>query len=103
LAHIGRAPCNDVVIVDGSVSETHAELQRREDSWNLMDLDSTNGTYAGGGRLSSEFRLTAGADAPWSAPAVEKQEPAGLSRSLLLVVAAALGFATYLLVRGGSR
>ena len=143
LAHIGRAPYNDVVIVDGSVSETHAKLQRREDSWYLMDLDSTNGTYAGGGRLSSEFRLTAGADvrfggvkmifepaveartlsgstrviagfkapepkrlgqdASWSAPIGEKREPAGLSRSLLLVVAAALGFATYLLVRGGSR
>jgi pSer/pThr/pTyr-binding forkhead associated (FHA) protein len=62
LAHVGRAAHNDVVIVDESVSETHAKLQRRDDIWYLMDLDSTNGTYAGGGRLFSEFRLTPGCD-----------------------------------------
>lgn len=143
LAHVGRAAHNDVIIVDESVSELHAKLQRREETWYLMDLDSTNGTYAGGGRLNTEFRLTANCDVrfggvkmifrpmdamqqasgstrviagfkapdpkradpgtPRYSPLQEKQESAVVSRSLLLFVAAALGFAVYVLVRGGLR
>jgi pSer/pThr/pTyr-binding forkhead associated (FHA) protein len=57
LAHIGRGPHNDVAIEDDSVSDTHAKLQRREDGWFLVDLGSTNGTYVGGSRVTSERRL----------------------------------------------
>jgi predicted component of type VI protein secretion system len=46
-----------VAIEDDSVSDTHAKLQRREDGWFLVDLGSTNGTYVGGSRVTSERRL----------------------------------------------
>ena len=57
LVHIGRGAHNDIVVEDDSVSDTHAKLQRREDGWYLVDLGSTNGTYVGGSRLTSERRL----------------------------------------------
>ena len=62
LAHVGRGPHNDIVIEDDSVSDTHAKLQRREDGWFLVDLGSTNGTYVGGSRLTSERRLDGNPD-----------------------------------------
>jgi len=62
LAHVGRGAHNDVVIDDDSVSDTHAKLQRREDGWYLIDLGSTNGTYVGGSRLTSERRLDGAPD-----------------------------------------
>jgi pSer/pThr/pTyr-binding forkhead associated (FHA) protein len=57
LAHLGRGAHNDVAVDDDSVSDTHAKLQRREDGWYLVDTGSTNGTYVGGSRLTSERRL----------------------------------------------
>jgi pSer/pThr/pTyr-binding forkhead associated (FHA) protein len=62
LAHVGRGAHNDIVIDDDSVSDTHAKLQRREDGWYLIDLGSTNGTYVGGSRLTSERRLDGAPD-----------------------------------------
>lgn len=57
LTHIGRGAHNDVRLADDSVSETHAKLQRRENGWYVVDMDSTNGTYVGGTRISGERRL----------------------------------------------
>ena len=57
LTHIGRGAHNDVRLADDSVSETHAKLQRREDGWYVVDIDSTNGTYVGGTRITGERRL----------------------------------------------
>jgi pSer/pThr/pTyr-binding forkhead associated (FHA) protein len=57
LSHIGRGAHNDVVIADDSVSDTHAKIQRREDGWFLVDVGSTNGTYVGGQRITTERRL----------------------------------------------
>jgi pSer/pThr/pTyr-binding forkhead associated (FHA) protein len=62
LAHVGRGSHNDIVIQDDSVSETHAKLQRRDDGWYVVDAGSTNGTYVGGQRLSSERRLEGAPD-----------------------------------------
>jgi pSer/pThr/pTyr-binding forkhead associated (FHA) protein len=59
---IGRGAHNDVAINDESVSEYHAKLQRRENAWYLLDLESTNGTYVGGKRVADEARLTPGDD-----------------------------------------
>jgi pSer/pThr/pTyr-binding forkhead associated (FHA) protein len=59
---IGRGEHNDVAINDESVSEYHAKMQRRENVWYLLDLDSTNGTYLGGRRIGDEVRLTSGDD-----------------------------------------
>ncbi|HEX5972733.1 MAG TPA: FHA domain-containing protein [Gemmatimonadaceae bacterium] len=57
LAHVGRGAHNDVRLADDSVSETHAKLQRRDDGWYVVDMDSTNGTYVAGTRIDGERRL----------------------------------------------
>ena len=57
LGHVGRGAHNDVRLSDESVSETHAKLQKREDGWYVVDMDSTNGTYVGGSRVSGEQKL----------------------------------------------
>ena len=62
LSHIGRGMHNDVRLQDESVSESHAKLQRREDGWYVVDMDSTNGTYVGGNRVSGEKRLEGSPD-----------------------------------------
>jgi pSer/pThr/pTyr-binding forkhead associated (FHA) protein len=61
LTNIGRADYNDLVIPDESVSTTHAKLQRREGIWILVDLDSTNGTFVDGDRVTGEAPLAPGA------------------------------------------
>jgi predicted component of type VI protein secretion system len=62
LAHVGRGSHNDVQLSDESVSETHAKLQRREDGWYVVDMDSTNGTYVGGSRVKGERRIDGSPD-----------------------------------------
>jgi len=57
LAQVGRGPNNDVRLSDESVSEIHAKLQRRDDGWYVVDMNSTNGTYVGGSRVTGERRL----------------------------------------------
>jgi pSer/pThr/pTyr-binding forkhead associated (FHA) protein len=62
LTHVGRGAHNDVRLADDSVSETHAKLQRRDDGWYVVDMDSTNGTYVGGTRINGERRLDGSPD-----------------------------------------
>jgi len=59
--NIGRAEYNDLVVPDGSVSTSHAKLQRREGVWMLIDLESTNGTFVDGERIAGETPLAPGA------------------------------------------
>ena len=50
---IGRAPDNDVVVADLSVSRYHAELRRTaRGAYEIVDLDSHNGTYLNGQRVT---------------------------------------------------
>lgn len=42
---IGRAPENDLVIQDGSISRFHAKIYREGDHWHVTDLGSKNGTH----------------------------------------------------------
>ena len=62
LAHVGRGAHNDVRLTDESVSETHAKLQRRDDGWYAVDMNSTNGTYVGGSRVAGERRIDGAPD-----------------------------------------
>jgi pSer/pThr/pTyr-binding forkhead associated (FHA) protein len=62
LVHVGRGAHNDVKLSDESVSETHAKLQRREDGWYLVDMESTNGSYVGGTRVTGERRIEGSPD-----------------------------------------
>lgn len=61
VVNIGRADYNDIVLADDSVSTVHAKLQRREGVWVIVDLDSTNGTFVDGERISGESPIAPGA------------------------------------------
>jgi len=113
LAHVGRGSYNDIVIQDDSVSETHAELQRRDDGWYVVDAGSTNGTYVDGRRLSTERRLDGSpemrfggvktifrgpsvegrTDVPESAPAPSASEPPAQGFPMWVWVVVALAIA----------
>ena len=56
---IGRAPDNDVVIDDASVSSRHCVLLRNQQRYTLRDLGSTNGTTVNDFPIR-ETRLQAG-------------------------------------------
>jgi pSer/pThr/pTyr-binding forkhead associated (FHA) protein len=60
VANIGRADYNDLVVPDESVSTSHAKLQRREGVWVLVDLESTNGTFVDGERISTDTPIAPG-------------------------------------------
>ncbi len=57
---LGRAADNDIVIPEDTVSSYHCQLVREGDDWILEDLNSTNGTFANGGRVKGRFRLSVG-------------------------------------------
>jgi adenylate cyclase len=42
---IGRAPDNDLMIQDGSISRYHAKISREGGAWRIADLGSKNGTH----------------------------------------------------------
>ena len=47
---VGRDPQADIVVADPRVSWHHAELRAQNGRWALVDLGSTNGSYADGHR-----------------------------------------------------
>jgi len=49
---IGKAPDNDLVLDDDTVSRHHCELTRANDGVHVRDLGSTNGTKVSGARVS---------------------------------------------------
>ncbi|HEY5240404.1 MAG TPA: sigma 54-interacting transcriptional regulator [Polyangiaceae bacterium] len=49
---IGKAPDNDLVLSDDTVSRAHCELTRIDAGVRVRDLGSTNGTKVGGARIS---------------------------------------------------
>ncbi|WP_437879059.1 trypsin-like peptidase domain-containing protein [Sorangium sp. So ce513] len=72
VVRFGRAPDNDVVFDpnhDRDASSYHAEARLEATGWVLYDLDSRNGTYAGGQRIrrhpiASGDEITFGAKGP---------------------------------------
>ncbi|MBI9046443.1 MAG: FHA domain-containing protein [Anaerolineaceae bacterium] len=49
---IGRAPDNDIVIDDSSVSRYHARMYFQNDQWIIEDLGSNNGVWINGVRIN---------------------------------------------------
>src|SRR5258708_16997873 len=49
---VGKAPDNDLVLPDDTVSRHHCELERRGDCVFVKDLGSTNGTRIGGSKIT---------------------------------------------------
>src|ERR1700682_669398 len=48
---IGKAPDNDLVLTDDTVSRHHCEIVRAPDGLHVRDLESTNGTKVDGTRV----------------------------------------------------
>jgi pSer/pThr/pTyr-binding forkhead associated (FHA) protein len=86
LTHVGRGPHNDIVLTDDTVSDSHAKIQKRETGWFLVDMGSSNGTYAGGQRITGEAALTGQASVRFGAirgtfaPAVDARDETGGTR-----------------------
>ncbi len=58
LLHIGRALDNEIVVNDTTVSRRHAQLVIQDDgSVQLIDLNSSNGTFVNGHRVNGQVRL----------------------------------------------
>jgi pSer/pThr/pTyr-binding forkhead associated (FHA) protein len=56
----GRDPSSDVVIAESEVSSKHASFVPMDGGLAVEDLDSTNGTFVNGQRLSGSHRLQPG-------------------------------------------
>ena len=94
---VGRVPDNDFQIGEGSVSSHHAEILLQGKDVLIKDLDSTNGTFINGERITDgvlkpgqilrlgmiEMRLEAGDVAPTSTKKVLDKT---LGRSFLPVL-----------------
>jgi ABC-type multidrug transport system ATPase subunit len=57
---IGRDPRNDLVIGHPTVSRFHAKVERSQGSFVLSDLESNNGTYVNGKRITAPTVLRTG-------------------------------------------
>ncbi len=55
--YIGRSPDNDIQINDKSVSRKHLKIVRRGDKYLLKDLESKNGTFIKGKRISPDDEI----------------------------------------------
>lgn len=62
VVHVGRGTQNDIVVPDESVSDQHASIRRLGAAWYVVDVDSTNGTYVGGQRITGQAPLMDGSD-----------------------------------------
>jgi pSer/pThr/pTyr-binding forkhead associated (FHA) protein len=82
LAHIGRGADSDVRLTDESVSETHAKIQRRGDGWYAVDMNSTNGTWVDGSRITGERKLEGAPDIRFGGVKL-RFIPAGMSEEAL--------------------
>ena len=59
---LGRGEDNDVVIPHASISRAHARLMRRNGSYELMDLNSTNGSYVNEQPVQGSVIVTSGSE-----------------------------------------
>jgi hypothetical protein len=48
---VGRGAGSRLVLDHETVSRRHAQVRRTEDGWEILDLDSTNGTWVNGWRV----------------------------------------------------
>ena len=59
---LGRGEDNDVVIPHASISRAHARLMRRDGTYELMDLNSTNGSYVNEQPIHGSVRVQSGSE-----------------------------------------
>jgi pSer/pThr/pTyr-binding forkhead associated (FHA) protein len=58
---IGRGSKNDIIIHDNEVSREHCQLRRVMDDYEVHDLNSSNGTFINGQRVTEGWLLQTGA------------------------------------------
>ncbi|MFN0111899.1 MAG: MFS transporter [Blastocatellia bacterium] len=54
---LGKVAENDIVIADGAISRRHAEIEMRADGVFIKDLNSLNGTFVNGKKISQQHWL----------------------------------------------
>jgi hypothetical protein len=59
---LGRGENNDVVIPHASISRAHARLMRRNGAYELVDLNSTNGSYVNEQPVQGSVRIASGSE-----------------------------------------
>lgn len=52
---VGKRDNNDLLLTDKTVSRNHLEIEYKNDSFILRDLDSTNGTYLNGSKVKEAY------------------------------------------------
>lgn len=57
---VGRSPDSALVLNDSYSSSRHARIFQSNGEWWVEDLDSTNGTFVGGQRISAPMKLRPG-------------------------------------------
>lgn len=53
--NIGRSPSNEIVLNEAKVSRQHAQVQISSDQYVLIDLNSSNGTFVEGKKISEHI------------------------------------------------
>lgn len=54
----GRNDNNDVIIQDSYVGRNHCQVVENEGEYSVIDLNSTNGTFVNGTRITGQYRLS---------------------------------------------
>lgn len=54
---IGRAPQNDIVLAKENISQTHARVLEKNGAFNIVDNNSTNGTFINGRRIVEPYTM----------------------------------------------
>jgi len=85
VATAGKAPGNDIVLDEDTVSREHFEIVRDGKGWLCRDLRSTNGTFLDGAEIQSGYLrsgsvVSAGAAQLRFAPLVDKLELAPIGK-----------------------
>lgn len=57
---LGRSPYSTLAVDQGTVSRVHAMFRKAGDGVELVDLDSSNGTFVNGRRISAPTSVKAG-------------------------------------------
>lgn len=85
-ATIGREGC-DMTIPDAEISRRHARLLREDDALVIEDLDSSNGTFVNGERISGKRSLKQGDEVRFGDTVWLLQPAAGATRIAQDVIA----------------
>jgi pSer/pThr/pTyr-binding forkhead associated (FHA) protein/soluble lytic murein transglycosylase-like protein len=90
VTRVGRSSENDIIISEAAmVSSRHLEIRKEGDSYRVVDLNSTNGTYLNGERIAEgvlepSCALRLGADGPEFSLVMDDEAPQDLNATLVV-------------------